>query len=184
MIRKRCNLNSTVPATATEKPHKAARSPRWATYNRFMDYAARRLTAGAVVVWAILFRNADVEGLVQMSQDQIAERSPFAKTQTIIHLDTLEKFGYLKVISRGSRNKGPSQLRISAVSTLGNPQPKDPVTTIGNPQPKAIHNHRVIGIRKPDASTEERTRTPTDAFASSAGEEDTRAKSVEIGGEK
>ena len=202
MSRKRCNLNSTAKAgdtnnlqvqdtcnpDAREKPHKPARSARWAMLNTFVDESARLLTPGAVTVWLILYRNADAGGLVKMTQSQIAERAPFAKRQAIDHLDTLERLGYLKVISRGSRNKGPSWLRISAVSTCGNPQPKTQLQHAGIRNLKPILNMRESAhcyMQDPATTTEGiRTKTPDAAKAALAEEGELRTKPVEIGGIK
>ena len=168
------SLSSTVkadekPARGEGKPYGETSSPRWTMLNRFVEETARRLTPGAVTVWLILYKWADVDGSVKMTQDQIAERSPFGTRQVIEHLNTLMEHKCLTMISRGSRNKGPSRYRISSGSTCGIPQPLPDY----NMRKPALCN-----MRNP-AHTPERKETPIAALAASA--EELRLKTVPNG---
>ena len=190
MNTKPSSLSSMVPATdamSTEKPHKAARSARWAMLNTFTDEVMRNLTPLAANVWLILFRSADGKGLVRMSQEQIAEKVGQSTRQVRRGLTDLRRHGCVEELSRGNRNKGPSRYRIYAGST-GQICPIERLSSTGQIRPvEAIPNRTDTSYRNRtdmSSSSERIIKTPAAAEAALAGEEDLRAKSVEIGGQK
>jgi hypothetical protein len=99
------------PATA-DKAKKSA--GRWAMLNYFGDVTARTLPTLAVAVWLQLFRNAKSDGLVRLSQVELARRVGKSKRSVFSALRRLESVGVLTVVHRGSLNAGPSTYRVRA----------------------------------------------------------------------
>lgn len=85
---------------------------RWTTLNYFADVTARTLQPGAVAVWFQLFRNAKRDGLVRISQVELARRVGRSERTVYTTLRTLESVGLLTLVCRGSVHAGPSVYRI------------------------------------------------------------------------
>lgn len=87
---------------------------RWAMLNYFADETARTLPPLAVAVWFQLFRNAKSDGLVRISQVELARRVGKSARSVYAMLQRLESGGFLVVVRRGSMNAGPSVYRVRA----------------------------------------------------------------------
>ncbi len=87
---------------------------RWAMLNTFADVTARTLPLLAGAVWYQLFRMANSDGRVQLSQAELARRIGKSERATFTALRKLEEAGVLTVVHRGSMNAGPTIYRIRA----------------------------------------------------------------------
>mgnify|MGYP001293253949 CR=1 FL=1 len=87
---------------------------RWAMLNYFADVTARTLPALAVAVWFQLFRNAKPDGLLRLSQAELARRVGKSPRAVYSALRRLELAGVLTVVHRGSMNAGPTIYRVRA----------------------------------------------------------------------
>ncbi|MFH1417076.1 MAG: winged helix-turn-helix domain-containing protein [Planctomycetota bacterium] len=87
---------------------------RWQTLNYFADVTARTLKSTDVAVWLQLFRNTKPDGLVRISQGELAKRVGKSARAVRSALGRLESVGVLTVVHRGSKDAGPSTYRVRA----------------------------------------------------------------------
>lgn len=87
---------------------------RWQTLNYFADVTARTLKSTEVAVWLQLFRNTKPDGLVRISQEDLAHRVGKSDRTVWSTLRGLETAGVLTVVHRGSKEAGPSMYRVRA----------------------------------------------------------------------
>ena len=115
------------PAVASTNGELAPRlrqpkSPRWAMLNAFVDHQMRNLSRAAVVVWWVLFRETNNQGLSRITIEQIGEKAGISVGRVSIGLRELRALKMVVQVSRGNRNKGPSIHRLLPVSTC---RPRD-----------------------------------------------------------
>ncbi len=86
------------------------RGSRWAMLNDFADHHAHGLGVAAVAVWLLLFRHADRDGRVSVSQSRIT-RALGCHVRTVRRaLTKLRRLGLVTVVTPGSRATGPAVL--------------------------------------------------------------------------
>ena len=99
------------------KPRKRAKSPRWDLLNTFVDFGQRLLTCSAVRVWLVLYRETGRDGLAKLTVGQISEKAGIGTTAVKNGLGELKAKKFVVLVSRGSRNKGPSVRRLLPIPT-------------------------------------------------------------------
>ena len=95
------------------------RSPRWTMLNNFTDYGQRRLIPSGVRVWLVLFRETKPGGLARVTIAQIAATAGISTRAVAYGLHELRDKRFVVLVSRGSRNKGPSIYRLRPISIRG-----------------------------------------------------------------
>ena len=116
-IAERCNTATRIDPRQNGRPTR--RSPRWTMLNDFSDYGQRQLTASAVRVWLVLFRETNRDGLACITVEQIAAKGGISTRAVDNGLRELRDQRFAVLVSRGSRNKGASIHRLLPISIRG-----------------------------------------------------------------
>ena len=107
----RTNADVEIPETS---PAQRRSTGRWQTLNHFCDFTAHLLRPLAACVWIQLFRNAKPDGLVRISQGELARRVGKTPRSVRSALRQLEAAGVVCTARRGSLRGGASTYRIRA----------------------------------------------------------------------
>ena len=96
-----------------KKSKREASSTRgwWKTFTDFIDHQAPETSAGATVIWLILFRLSS-DRTVIVSVERLATRSGYSSRQVKRFLAELIDAGLLSRISQGNRIKGATRYRV------------------------------------------------------------------------
>lgn len=112
---------ATKQANADRAKAKAARHQdtggnrrRWHAFNAFCDLDKREngLRPGDALLWLVLFRHADREGIVTLAQGRMQEYTGLSRRAVSYALQRLVQTGHLERLKRGGPNSGLAAFRM------------------------------------------------------------------------
>jgi len=99
------------PQSAPTQTATKISSDRFETLNRFVDVTMRDLKPAEKVVWFVLFRDVR-DGVVTVSQSDIARRSGIRQASVSTAIKGLLARGLVKIIRKGGFRKGMTSYRV------------------------------------------------------------------------
>src|SRR5262249_51831425 len=85
---------------------------RFEILNKFVDEGMQTRTPHETAVWLVLFRDTKPNGIARSSVNDIARRAGIGRRTLIRALKRLAAGGMLRVVQRGSLNRGASSYHV------------------------------------------------------------------------